>query len=359
MNRFALAYREQQQLFLWDKTYLAGTLLKVGGCATLIAQFVVQFFYNPTVALVLTLCLLALLAGLLWLALRQGKEDWALLPFCLIPALLWGACLSDHALHYDALIAALMATGSLAIYARIERRRLLWGSLLSLVLYALAGPAALLFALCAWILDLFQLGAWGWKSILFAVLAFLCGAVALWLSAVPTWAAALTPVFYYDLDTAMPSVHLAAWLSIPLALLLALLARKWGRSLSRRWYQAAIGAVLAVVLTYFKVPALAFALGMFIPLELNIPLLVGGAINSYVTSRSKDAEVNKERGDKGTLIASGFIAGGALMGVVSALLRFGGFNPISESWLANPLSEVCSLAAYILLICYFVKATKK
>ncbi len=125
------------------------------------------------------------------------------------------------------------------------------------------------------------------------------------------------------------------------------------------WLLYAIGAVLAVVLTYFKVPALAFALGMFIPLELNIPLLVGGAINSYVTSRSKDAEVNKERGDKGTLIASGFIAGGALMGVVSALLRFGGFNPISESWLANPLSEVCSLAAYILLICYFVKATKK
>ena len=247
MNRFALAYREQQQLFLWDKTYLAGTLLKVGGCATLIAQFVVQFFYNPTVALVLTLCLLALLAGLLWLALRQGKEDWALLPFCLIPALLWGACLSDHALHYDALIAALMATGSLAIYARIERRRLLWGSLLSLVLYALAGPAALLFALCAWILDLFQLGAWGWKSILFAVLAFLCGAVALWLSAVPTWAAALTPVFYYDLDTAMPSVHLAAWLSIPLAVLLALLTKKWSRSLSRRWYPAVLGAVLALI----------------------------------------------------------------------------------------------------------------
>ena len=68
--------------------------------------------------------------------------------------------------------------------------------------------------------------------------------------------------------------------------------------------------------------------------------------------------MNKDRGEKGTLIASGFIAGGALMGVVSALLRFGGFNPVSESWLANPLSEVCSLVAYILLIAYFVWATK-
>ena len=67
----------------------------------------------------------------------------------------------------------------------------------------------------------------------------------------------------------------------------------------------------SIVLTYFKIPALAFALGMFIPLELNVPLLVGGAINWYVTSRSKDAKVNSERGEKGTLIASGFIAGGA------------------------------------------------
>ena len=125
------------------------------------------------------------------------------------------------------------------------------------------------------------------------------------------------------------------------------------------WVLYAIGAAIAIVLTFFKIPALAFALGMFIPLELNIPLLVGGAINWYVTSRSKDAEVNKERGDKGTLIASGFIAGGALMGVVSALMRFGGINLINDAWLQNSLSEVLSLVAYICLIVYFVKATKK
>lgn len=124
------------------------------------------------------------------------------------------------------------------------------------------------------------------------------------------------------------------------------------------WMLYAIGAVLAVVLTLCKVPALPFALGMFIPLELNTPLLVGGIINWYVTTRSKDKAVNDARGEKGTLLASGFIAGGALMGVVSALLRFGGFNPIDETWLANPLSEVCALLAYILLIVYFIKATK-
>lgn len=124
------------------------------------------------------------------------------------------------------------------------------------------------------------------------------------------------------------------------------------------WVLYAIGAVIAVVLTFFNVPALAFALGMFIPIELNIPLIVGGAINWYVTTRSKDAGVNKERGEKGTLIASGFIAGGALMGVLSALLRFGGLNLVSEEWLTNPLSEILSLVAYILLIAYFIKATE-
>lgn len=124
------------------------------------------------------------------------------------------------------------------------------------------------------------------------------------------------------------------------------------------WVLYIIGAVLAVVLTWLKIPALAFALGMFIPLELNVPLVVGGAINWFVTTRGKDEALNKARGEKGTLIASGFIAGGALMGVVSALLRFMGVNLINDAWLANPLSEVCALVAYALLILYFIKAAK-
>ena len=125
------------------------------------------------------------------------------------------------------------------------------------------------------------------------------------------------------------------------------------------WPLYALGAIIAVVLTFFKVPALAFALGMFIPMELNVPLLIGGAVNWYVTTRSKDDETNKARGEKGNLIASGFIAGGALMGVISALLRFGGIQFDYAQWWTNPLSELCSLAAYILLILYFIRATKK
>jgi len=125
------------------------------------------------------------------------------------------------------------------------------------------------------------------------------------------------------------------------------------------WPLYGLGAVIAVVLTFCKVPALAFALGMFIPMELNVPLVIGGAISWYVTTRSKDEAVNKARGEKGNLIASGFIAGGALMGVVSALLRFGGVSFDYAAWWANPLSELCSLVAYVLLIAYFVKVTKR
>ena len=123
------------------------------------------------------------------------------------------------------------------------------------------------------------------------------------------------------------------------------------------WLLYGIGAILALVLTYFKIPALAFALGMFIPLELNLPLVVGGAINWYVTTRSKDEKLNAERGEKGTLLASGFIAGGALMGVISATMRFAGINLINEEWLANSWSEVLSLVAYFFLIVYLVKAS--
>ena len=125
------------------------------------------------------------------------------------------------------------------------------------------------------------------------------------------------------------------------------------------WPLYALGAVIAIILTLCKVPALAFALGMFIPMELNVPLLIGGAVSWYVTTRSKDAEVNKARGEKGNLIASGFIAGGALMGVISALLRFGGIQFDYAEWWQNPLSEWCSLAAYILLIAYFIRTIKK
>lgn len=129
------------------------------------------------------------------------------------------------------------------------------------------------------------------------------------------------------------------------------------------WMLYFAGAVLALILNLLGVPVLAFALGMFIPLELNTPLLIGGAIAYFVSKAKDDSEVEKkaaeERNNKGTLIASGFIAGGALMGVVSAVLKFCGVDGYMTTWAASSGAEIAGVVAYILLITYFVYASKK
>ena len=126
---------------------------------------------------------------------------------------------------------------------------------------------------------------------------------------------------------------------------------------SAPWLLYGIGAGIALVLNWCGISALAFALGMFIPLQLNIPLIVGGAVNWYVNSRSKDTELNRLRNEKGTLLASGFIAGGALMGVVSAGLQFGGLNFANEAWTSTNYAQWLSLVMYIALIVYLAKAS--
>ena len=124
------------------------------------------------------------------------------------------------------------------------------------------------------------------------------------------------------------------------------------------WLLYGIGAVIAIVLTAFKIPALAFALGMFIPIDLNLPLLVGGAISWYVSTRSKDAKVNAARQDKGTLVASGFIAGGALMGVVSAILKFANVDLYLSSWNAQ-YGEAVAIVPYLALIGFLIWTSMK
>lgn len=125
------------------------------------------------------------------------------------------------------------------------------------------------------------------------------------------------------------------------------------------WVLYGIGAVLAIILNFCKIPALAFALGMFIPMELNTPLLIGGAISWYVGSRSKDKALNTARLEKGTLLASGFIAGGALMGVISAALRFGGINLVNEKWLEGNFAEPLAVLMYIALMAYLAISSMK
>jgi len=125
------------------------------------------------------------------------------------------------------------------------------------------------------------------------------------------------------------------------------------------WLLYGIGALIAITLTFLKIPALAFALGMFIPLDLNLPLLVGGSISWYVSTRSKDNALNTARKEKGTLLASGFIAGGALMGVVSAIIKFTGSDLTNAAWMAKPYSEWIAIPMYLLLIFYLCHSSLK
>jgi putative OPT family oligopeptide transporter len=120
------------------------------------------------------------------------------------------------------------------------------------------------------------------------------------------------------------------------------------------WLLYAAGAALSLILTMINVPALAFALGMFIPLDLNTPLLIGGLIAHFVSTSSKNEKINKARKDRGTLIASGFIAGGALMGVISAVLKFGGINFVNNEWFHSHSAEILGLGMFIVLSAYLI-----
>jgi putative OPT family oligopeptide transporter len=119
------------------------------------------------------------------------------------------------------------------------------------------------------------------------------------------------------------------------------------------------GAFMALILTMINVPALAFALGMYLPLQLNTPLLVGGLIAYFVTSRTKDEALNKARRERGTLIASGFIAGGALMGVLSAILRYLGYNWVNIEWFESHSAEILGLVMFLLISVYMIWDTLK
>ena len=124
------------------------------------------------------------------------------------------------------------------------------------------------------------------------------------------------------------------------------------------WMLYLAGAVLALILNQMGVPVLAFALGMFIPLQLNTPLLVGGFV-AWLMEQGKDKQLAKKRSEKGTLIASGFIAGGALMGVVSAAIKFAGADWYLAEWAESAGAEILSVVMYIAIVTYFIVASKR
>ncbi len=120
------------------------------------------------------------------------------------------------------------------------------------------------------------------------------------------------------------------------------------------WMMYIAGAFMALILTSINVPALAFALGMYLPLELNTPILVGGIIAWFVSTRSKNEDLNKARKERGILIASGFIAGGALLGVVSVILKSAGLNLRAAEWAESAGAEYLGVVMFLVIIGYMI-----
>ena len=226
IDPFALAFREQQQLFLYDKTYLVQTLCTVGGLATLSGRFFVQFFWNPGLAVIITLLLLGLGTWLLWASLREKRAQWQLLPLCFIPFVFLAASLSENAMHFSVLTAWLIALAAFYAYTRIRTNKLGWGILLTAIVYFTAGPSALLFAFCAAIIGLWNKD---WTSVLLVPVALLCGLGAWLLGWTPTLASALTPAFYFDLDAQMNAAHWIPWVLLPLTVLVGCFIKEMKR----------------------------------------------------------------------------------------------------------------------------------
>lgn len=120
-----------------------------------------------------------------------------------------------------------------------------------------------------------------------------------------------------------------------------------------------VGAFIALIINFIGISPLAFALGMYLPLHLNTPLLVGGIISHIVKNSSKDEKLVKVRDNRGTLIASGFIAGAAIFGVLGAFLKFGlkemNLPDIKlEHWPESAGAEVVAVIAFALLMVYML-----
>lgn len=132
------------------------------------------------------------------------------------------------------------------------------------------------------------------------------------------------------------------------------------------WMLYVVGAIIACLVHFLGISPLAFALGMYIPLDLNTPLIIGGLLSHWFSKSTKNEKINKARGQRGTLIASGFIAGAAIFGVIGAILLFFDIDLNSHlfqtmnsqgkwDWTAgNVWPEVIALLAFIVLLAYFV-----
>ncbi len=223
--RYALFWREQQQLFLFDRFYIVETLFRPGGFSALSGSFLVQFFYSPVLAVVLTLILLGLITLLVWLTVRKMGKLLPVYPLCFLPALFLVLSLYDICYRYEAVTAYLFAVLALFVYSRPRRLdwrlRLILGSSFILILSYAAGSVAVLFSVSIFLYDILMRRDHASFSLLYFLLFLLVGYVSVRVGESGTYTYACSPLYYYEMGETMPYVHCLSWLMLPLCLLIA------------------------------------------------------------------------------------------------------------------------------------------
>ena len=223
-QQYALFYREQQQLFLFDLIYIGELFRQPGGFAILMARFLVQFFYSLWSSIVLTTLLLALITLSVWLILRKIGDYWYAFPLSFIPGLFFAASLLDNNYHYEGVTAYLLMLLFLFIYSTVFKRnkrlRLVLGCIFTIVLFYLAGSVALLFAISAFLFDCLKKREWALLSSLYVIFAFAMGLVAVQGGWLGIYTYAYTPLCYYEATVTAPFVHYIGWITLPACMLI-------------------------------------------------------------------------------------------------------------------------------------------
>ncbi|SFF85351.1 DUF6057 family protein [Prevotella sp. KH2C16] len=222
-QKYGLAFREQQQLYLDTAAYRTGVLEEAGGLATLLSRYLVDGFWRLWAGAVCTAVVCGLSSFFTWLVIWKIGGGWHLFPLCFLPSLFLVISLLDNAFLYQGLTAFLLAVMALYAYTFCSGRgvwgRIAIGALLVIVLFCTAGSVALPFAVSAVLYDAFKRRRRvAWSLVLVAV-ALLTAFVAVKAGYVATYRHALTPLFYvYAVDETLPFVHWLAWILLPVVL---------------------------------------------------------------------------------------------------------------------------------------------
>lgn len=227
--QYALFWREQQQLFLFDRSYMIEILCRPSGLAVLFGSFLVQFFYSPVLAVLLTLILLSLVSLFVWLSVRKMGVPSFIYILCLLPSLFLALSLYDSCCRYEAVIAYLFSVFSLSVYSRLGclgwQSRLVVGNLFVMVLFYAAGSVAILFSVSIFLYDIWVKRNHASCSLFYPLLSLFIGYVAVCKGMVGTYMYVYSPLCYYEMGESMPFIHYLSWLMLPLCLLAARIFR--------------------------------------------------------------------------------------------------------------------------------------